>query len=196
MSQEQSCPFSSCHVFGSRKRLLDHIRSSHCEEELPADFVSRLNLLQCAHCKKWFQKLGQHSSQCKKRPGRDGPRQSPETESATCACDEDSLPASESTVSPVGEVEADVERVPLASDCRGADNPLDVESSALQFIRDISIDAILSAIPPRTVQTVKPAVRSLFQECCAVAFRKLELDPMDETAWKLLFYYPGCCFHL
>lgn len=188
MSQEESCPFTSCQISGSRQRLLGHIRSSHCEEELPADFVSRLNLLQCAHCKKWFQKLAQHSSQCKKRPGS---HSRPSSKSGPVTCDEEYNESSFEVIPSVEEVETSSTQKPVVNSVgRSVSDPPDAESAAWQFIRDISVDAILAAIPPRTVQSVSPAVRSLFQECCVVVFRKLEQNPMDETAWKLFFLLP------
>ena len=75
------------------------------------------------------------------------------------------------------------------SDCDGPGDSTDIESSAWLFIRNISVEAILSSVPPRTVQSVKPAVRGLFQKCCVV-FRKLDEDPKDEAALKLCFLFP------
>ena len=69
MSQaEEGCPFHLCKVSGPLRRLLGHTRQSHDSDSLPREFVDRLNLLRCPHCSLWFLKLGQHTSQCRKRP--------------------------------------------------------------------------------------------------------------------------------
>ena len=54
--------------------------------------------------------------------------------------------------------------VPLASDCDRRGDSTDIELSAWQYIWDILMVAILSSVPLQTVQSVKPAVRGLFQE--------------------------------
>ena len=56
-------------------------------------------------------------------------------------------------------------------------------------MRGLSSDVILEATPPNVVQTIKPALKSHFQACCAVALRKIDEDPGDAAGWKLLIFF-------
>ena len=67
---------------------------------------------------------------------------------------------------------------------------LSPESAAWDFIRGLSPDAILSATPPRVVQTINPELKCQFEACCAIALCKISLDLGDETAWKLSHLIP------
>ena len=69
------------------------------------------------------------------------------------------------------------------------------ESAAWEFIRKLSLDAILSVMPPRVVQSVKPALKSHFQACCLVALRKI-CEKQDETAWNLFYLIPRMVLEL
>ena len=65
---------------------------------------------------------------------------------------------------------------------------MDHETTAWKFIRDLPVDAIITATSPRVVQTINPAVRSCFQSCCLLALQKIQDDPSDVSAWKLFLF--------
>ena len=50
--------------------------------------------------------------------------------------------------------------------------------------------AVLEATPPRVVQTINSSVKARFQDCCAIALKKIQDNPDDVSAWKLLFLIP------
>ena len=67
MSQIENCPFPPCRSSGTLQRVLHHIRQCHHSNQVPGEFIVRFNLQQCPDCRRWFLKLGQHKSQCRKR---------------------------------------------------------------------------------------------------------------------------------
>ena len=199
MSQESvTCPFPSCHVSGRLRRILTHVREVHNSDDVSEAFVSRWKLRRCEHCQKWFMKLGQHISQCRRASLLDNSSQGQATGTFSIAS---ILPPSQPPpFSPCQEnVTAEERKVtPPTLNVPSVDEDLNLindkeenrELSAWQFIRDLSISDILQTHPPRMVQTIKPASKTLFQECCLVALRKIRQDPADEAAWKLFFLLP------
>ena len=66
----------------------------------------------------------------------------------------------------------------------------DRQTDRQTYISNLPIDEILRALPPRTVMRISPSAKASFQDCCAIALRKLQEDPMYVPAWKLLFLIP------
>ena len=179
-----------CKLSGPLRRLLGHIRQSHDSECLLREFVNRLNLLRCSQCQLWFLKLGQHTSQCRKRP--------PKSTSSDSGCQNEGVATSHSTcqVSTVSCFEAqspsiiDETSKLLSGGSLREVSYLDPESAAWKFIRKLSLDTILSATPPRAVQSIKLALRSRCSiACCFVALRNICENQYNETAWKLFISF-------
>ena len=196
MSSAEKCPYESCHVSDTLKRVLCHIRDAHDPNLLPGDFIARLNLLQCSFCKRWYLKLKQHTSQCRSRKSVSDGQRSSQGHTTLGA----SSPPGRNVRKTLSELPPSLTVPDSFSGDSACHNPpqrvslqdahADLETAAWNFIRDLPSDAILKAIPPRVVQTIKPAARALFHDCCAVALRKIHDNPGDELAWKLLFLIP------
>ena len=56
---------------------------------------------------------------------------------------------------------------------------LDPETTAWKYIRDVQVEDILKAAPPRVVQTIHPNVKAYFHDCCVVALGKICDGPFD-----------------
>ncbi len=194
---KENCPFPSCHVSGKLQRLLCHVRQTHDSDDVPAEFVSRLNLHRCQDCRQWFLKLNQHSNQCRKsarssltsmssqRPSGDSnPHPRPPGAEASEGAESNSVvtPAVVNARSHCPIVSSQVPPSVHVS-CT-------VPSQAWQFIRDLSVETILRASPPRTINTIKSGSKALFQECCLYVMRQIRDNPLDESPWKLFFLLP------
>ena len=64
------------------------------------------------------------------------------------------------------------------------------ESEAWILIDSLSTEEILHSLPPRSVHSITPSLRTLLQECCSIPLRKIEEDPSCDLGWKLLLLLP------
>ena len=64
------------------------------------------------------------------------------------------------------------------------------QSEAWHFINSLSVDDILSSLPPGTVQYILSSLPASFQDCAAIPLCKIKDDPTFECGWKLLLLLP------
>ena len=144
MSRVESCPVQSCTVSGTLQRVLCHLRQSHDPNDVPISFTRRLSLSQCQLCRKWFVKLGQHMSQCKKsQPTTQAAiLATSSSSSSTCRSSSQDKYVSNHLASPTDEsVIQNTFEDEQSLTCE------DKESLAWTFIRDATITDILNAAP-------------------------------------------------
>ena len=189
MSGSEQCPYPYCQMSGPVQRVLSHVRDVHDSSLLPASFVDRLHLHQCAGCDKWFSKLAQHKSRCPKRQVR--------SESASHA--NGSRDAHRTAVTKI------IDNVPI-QDLSNNWSKIDAESEICQthpevpltsredqawsLIRDLSVESLLRGHLPSITRNVSPSLKSLFQDCCDLALTRIVQDPIDEAGWKLFLCIP------
>ena len=64
------------------------------------------------------------------------------------------------------------------------------EEQAWHFIRDIVVEELLCGPFPHTVREIAPALKSMFQDCCDLAIKRILKDLSDEAGWKLFLCIP------
>ena len=170
---------------GPLGRVLAHFRLSHHPNDCPVDFVEENRLVQCAYCRQWFTRMGQHSSKCP----------ASRISSSVRSTDVGVTPTHSSVASEAAPSRAAVGGGSLAqvtvvsaqsSSSIGSQDQVD----AWAWLDTITADEILKCIPARTIQYVQPVLRSSFFDCCMIALHKIEENPEYDGGWKLLMLLP------
>ena len=139
ISEREKCPVRSCLFEGSLQLVWNHIRKSHNSDDLPHCFVTRLGHQALSILPKMVSKLTQHLVQCKVRSKSSKEKRTVVSQSVS-----------------ISSLTPDVD-VAVATDANHIKPGLSsstctlLESVAWQYVRGISIDDILHAMPPRSV---------------------------------------------
>ena len=194
MSQGEECPFPYCHMSGTIRRVLSHIREVHDSSCLPSEFVDRLHLHQCEFCNKWFSKLAQHKSKCPERRKAKSVNNVDLSDSASCHVVTPTMRNADLTAA-VSCTASLSELTTIGDESISGVKPVSVNDSfsedlAWLFIRDISVEQLLCTPVPQTVGEIAPSLKSMFQDCCDLALKRILKDPSDEAGWKLFLSIP------
>ena len=133
--------------------------------------------MKCPRCSQWFLRLQQHISKCTPASGRS----SPSADDVSSCPSSDDVSAKPSASPDFSRLSEDVNSGNLLT--TGSNAP-SYESEAWILIDSLSTEEILHSLPPRSVHSITPSLRTLFQECCYIPLRKIEEDPSCHLGWK------------
>ena len=201
-----SCSGSDCSWSGSINRFLEHFRLSHDPHDFPTALIPEFKLAQCPGCKHWYRRINQHLPKCKaylnlsknapsslSQPvcgssNNDSTASNSGQHQSSGHCKKNLGPPTSLQQSMSDLMSADRERAGLG--CPKRTLSASREEVAWAFVGSLSTESISSAPTPRSVQQIASCLKSTFQDCCAIPLRKLESNPNDSAAWKLLFLIP------
>ena len=142
--EEEQCPISDCDFTGALRLVLDHLRQHHDFTAISSSFITNHDLIQCPKCCCCFKRLQQHYSKCSNAYG---------TSSHQTNADSQPLPQRNCITSRSdGEPPASCRTALSTNSFSKKKRKISKEAEAWDLISGLSIDTILRAKPPRTVQ--------------------------------------------